>query len=158
MIFLYFPAYLTGIGALLERLNPPDVATTPLITDGFNNATNFDEYELATNVTIETADVVIPGEVSSVAIEAVYWVLLVFYALVPVVACAWCGGSQYFLSDAPDDPAKYAEWLEKESTGFKGPVITIIAPFEKNYSWCVPAWRISNLPWQQNAPPLGTKL
>ena len=90
LISLYFSAYLTGIGALIERLNPPtpDV-TTPLIADGFNT-TNF---TLAANATIETAFDALPGEVSSVAIEVVYWVLLVCYALVPVGFCACFGVS-----------------------------------------------------------------
>ena len=139
MIFLYFSAYLTGIGALLERLNPPapDV-TTPLIADGFN-ATNF---TLAANATIETA----PGEVSSIAVEVVYWVLLVFYALVPVGFCAFFGinlldGNCH--SNAPDHPTKYAKWLEEQSKGDEiGHLCTIIAPFEKKYAWCVPAWRV----------------
>ena len=131
MIFLYFSAYLTGIGALLERLNPPapDV-TTPLIADGFN-ATNF---TLAANATIETA----PGEVSSIAVEVVYWVLLVFYALVPVGFCAFVGID--LLINPPDDPAEYAKWLEEQSKN--NPFFTIIAPFEKKYAWCVPAWRV----------------
>ena len=83
MIFLYFSAYLTGIGALLERLNPPDV-TTPLIADGFN-ATNF---TLAANATIITA-------FGSVSVDDFdngwWWILLVFYALVPVAGCALFG-------------------------------------------------------------------
>ena len=117
MIFLYFSAYLTGIGALLERLNPPapDV-TTPLIADGFN-ATNF---TLAADATIETA-------FDSVSVDDFdngwWWILLFFYALLPVAGCAYVGVAlpnfrdlAYVLS--PDDPIKYAEWLEKKIQGW----------------------------------------
>jgi len=142
LIFLYFSAYLTGIGALLERLNPPapDV-TTQLIADSFN-ATNF---TLAANATIETTFANLPGEVSSVAVEVVYWVLLVFYALVPVAGCFLPGivllkPSVSAPDGAPDDPTEYAKWLEEQSK--TNPFFTIIAPFEKKYAWCVPAWRV----------------
>lgn len=145
MIFLYFSAYLTGIGALLERLNPPapDV-TTPLIADGFN-ATNF---TLAANnkATYETAFVTLPVEVP-------YWVLLVFYALVPVGFCAFVG----MLKGAPDDPAEYAKWLEEQSrSNSVGFLFTIIAPFEKKYSWCVPAWRVRIVSFDNSSNHLGT--
>ena len=128
LMFLYFSAYLTGVGALLDRLNPPD-KTVPLITDDLNATT----FTLATNASIETTDVISVDDFDN----GWWWILLVFYALVPVAGCAFWGVILPTDVDAPDDPIKYAEWLEEKSKGREGFLFSIIAPFEKKYSWCV---------------------
>ena len=100
LIFLYFSAYLTGIAALLERLDDSS---------------------------------------SQVSVKVVYGILLVFYTFVPVAGCAFVvlisHTGSIFSSDPPDDPAEYTKWLEEQSKN--NPLITIIAPFEKKYCWCV---------------------
>ena len=118
MLFFYFSAYLTGIGALLERLG---------------------------------ASCSCPA--AEVALKVVYSILLVFYALVPVAGCAYFG-IEWTKSDVwngkehgcPKDQTEeqYTKWLEEQSKGDgnAGAVasvafFTIIAPFEKKYSWCV---------------------
>ena len=130
LMFLYFSAYLTGVGALLDRLNPPDKTVLPLITDDFNATT----FTLATNASIETTDVGVDD------FDNGLWILLFFYALAPVAGCAQVGvGVQNDFTEfgAPDDPIKYAEWLEEKAKGPNGHLLSIIAPFEKKYSWCV---------------------
>ena len=127
LMFLYFSAYLTGVGELLDRLNPPDKTVLPLITDDFNATT----FTLATNASIETTDVISVDDFDN----GWWWILLVFYALVPVAGCAFLG--VILIYEAPDDPIKYAEWLEEQSKGGDGFFFSIIAPFEKKYSWCV---------------------
>ena len=77
LIFLYFAAYLTGIGALLERLRPSDDAI-PLNVDDLN----------AANATALASDDA-ANESNPIAVQVVYWVLLAFYSLVPVAGCAW---------------------------------------------------------------------
>ena len=128
LMFLYFSAYLTGVGELLDRLNPPDKTVLPLITDDLNATT----FTLATNASIETTDVSVDD-----FDNGWWWILLVFYALVPVAGCAFFGVVVQRDEDTPDDPIKYAEWLEEKSKTCDGFFISIIAPFEKKYSWCV---------------------
>ena len=152
LMFLYFSAYLTGVGALLDRLNPPD-KTVPLITDDLNATT----FTLATNASIETTDVSVDDFDNGWwwILLVFYWILLIFHAFLPVAGCAFVGivmpnagtvrktlepgdDEPDGPSDAPDDPIKYAEWLEKNSNGgIDGFLLSIIAPFEKKYSWCV---------------------
>ena len=106
LIFLYLSAYLTGIGALLERLDEE-------MDNGW------------------------------------WWILLVFYSLVPI---GYCVGSAKLLTmdsngllldvhgkdiGCPKDPTEeeYAEWLDE--FGRARPYISIISPFKKKYAWCV---------------------
>ena len=130
LMFLYFSAYLTGVGELLDRLNPPDKTVLPLITDDLNATT----FTLATHASIETTDVSV-DDFDNGWWNGWWWILLVFYALVPVAVCTLFGVA--LPNDAPDDPIKYAEWLEENSKGGGSFSFPIIAPFEKKYSWCV---------------------
>ena len=140
LIFLYFAAYLTGIGALLERLSPPSDDAIPLNVDDLN----------ATNATALASNDA-ANESNLITVQVVYWVLLAFYSLVPVAGCAllayggdndgikdilgYYGGLYELICDAPDDPKEYAEWMEEQLDD--NPLFTIIAPFEKKYAWCV---------------------
>ena len=135
LIFLYFAAYLTGIGALLEHLSPSDDAI-PL------NA-NVDDLNAANATALASDDAA--NESDPIAVQVVYWVLLAFYSLVPVAGCAWFGlkkiksiilGSIEFGCPMDQTEQEYAEWVEKQVED-KTPLFTIIAPFEKKYSWCV---------------------
>ena len=80
LIFLYFAAYLTGIGALLDRLRSPSDDAIPLNVDDLN----------ATNATALASNDA-ANESNPIAVQVVYWVLLAFYSLVPVAGCAWFG-------------------------------------------------------------------
>ena len=137
LIFLYFAAYLTGIGALLDRLRSPSDDAIPLNVDDLN----------ATNATALASDDA-ANESDPIAVQVVYWVLLAFYSIVPVAGCAWFGlkkikSKAKFLGDEAREVGcptnqteqEYAEWMEEQLED--NPLITIIAPFEKKYAWCV---------------------
>ena len=137
LIFLYFAAYLTGIGALLDRLRSPSDDAIPLNVDDLN----------ATNATALASDDA-ANESDPIAVQVVYWVLLAFYSLVPVAGCAWFGLKK-IKSNIKDirgqgkelgcpmnqTEQEYAEWMEELLA--HDPMFTIIAPFEKKYAWCV---------------------
>ena len=62
-----------------------------------------------------------------------WWILLVFYALVPVAGCTYVGVVLPRESGAPDDPIEYAVWLEERSKGRDGFLLpTTIAPFDRS--------------------------
>lgn len=142
MIFLYFAAYLTGIGALLDRLRSPSDDAIPLNVDDLN----------ATNATALASDDA-ANESDPIAVQVVYWVLLAFYSLVPVAGCAWFGLKKIKSNMSKDKDwrgretetelgcpmdqteQEYAEWMEEQLDN--DPLFTIIAPFEKKYAWCV---------------------
>ena len=134
MIFLYFAAYLTGIGALLERLRPSDDAI-PLNVDDLN----------AANATALASDDA-ANESNPIAVQVVYWVLLAFYSLVPVAGCAFF--VEKIKSNMGEDKygreQEYAEWMEEQLDN--DPLFTIIAPFEKKYAWCV-VCRVDRRSW-----------
>ena len=135
LIFLYFAAYLTGIGALLDRLRSPSDDVIPLNVDDFLNATN------ATALASDDA----ANESDPIAVQVVYWILLAFYSLVPVAGCAFFGleTTKSHIDEHGDEVGcpmnqteqEYAEWMEERLDN--DPQFTIIAPFEKKYSWCV---------------------
>ena len=122
MIFLYFAAYLTGIGALLDRLRSPSDDAIPLNVDDLN----------ATNATALASDDA-ANESDPIAVQVVYWVLLAFYSLVPVAFCTFVGIEAPEKEDQTEQ--EYAEWMEEQLDN--DPTFTIIAPFEKKYAWCV---------------------
>lgn len=138
LIFLYFAAYLTGIGALLDRLRSPSDDAIPLNVDDLN----------ATNATALASDDA-ANESDPIAVQVVYWVLLAFYSIVPVAGCAFFGlekiKSNMIKNERGRDiergcptnqtEQEYAEWMEEQLDN--DPLFTIIAPFEKKYAWCV---------------------
>ena len=134
LIFLYFAAYLTGVGALLDRLRSPSDDAIPLNVDDLN----------ATNATALASNDA-ANESNPIAVQVVYWVLLAFYSLVPVAGCAWFGldKTKSNIDDDGDEVGcpidqteqEYAEWMEEELDF--NPLFTIIAPFEKKFAWCV---------------------
>ena len=123
LMFFYFSAYLTGVGALLDRLKPPD-KTVPLITDDLNATT----FTLATNASINTTVVSVDD-----FDNGWWWILLVFYARMPVAGCAYVGVVLPRENGALDDPIEYAVWLEERSKGRDGFLLsTTIAPFDRS--------------------------
>ena len=113
LMFFYFSAYLTGIGALLERLGA--FCSCPAA-------------EVALKVVY--------------SILLVFYALVpvagcAFFGIEVTKSTVDEDNGEHKEYGCPKDQTKeeYAEWLEEKSKD--NPRFTIIAPFEKKYAWCV---------------------
>ena len=110
LIFLYFSAYLTGVGALLERL------------DAFCSCP-------AAGVALKIVYGILLVFYALVPVAGC--ACLVFFGTESHV---YEGKENGCPKEQTEE--QYAAWLEEQSKRDYGPFFTAIAPFEKKYAWC----------------------
>ena len=124
LVFLYFSAYLTGIGALLAHTKDDD-AITFISADAEINVTT----TTATNATV----LIVPGESSTSAVKAVCWVLLIVYTLGPVVIVG--GLSNEMAGSLPRDQTGEEYYAAKEEKQREDALFSLIMPYDKKYAF-----------------------